>query len=254
MYQKYFGEKMLYLIGLGLWDEKDISMRGLEAIKNCEKVYIELYTSKWTGKGKLENIIGKKIEELVREKVESDFLVKEAKENNIALLVPGDPLVATTHSELIIEAKKQGIDVKTIHSSSIYTAIGETGLQLYKFGKATTIPFPQKSYEPTSPYDVIEQNLKNGLHTLIFLDVKREESKYMAPTEAAKLLLEMEKKKNKGIITPDKKIVVCSAMGSDEQEIKYLAIEKINSDKTPGVLILPADLHFKEKEALEMFE
>ena len=35
----------LYLIGLGLNDEKDITVKGLEAIKNCESVYLENYTS-----------------------------------------------------------------------------------------------------------------------------------------------------------------------------------------------------------------
>ena len=37
---------MLYLIGLGLGDEKDITVKGLEIIKQkCEKVYLENYTS-----------------------------------------------------------------------------------------------------------------------------------------------------------------------------------------------------------------
>lgn len=36
---------MLYIIGLGLGDEKDITLRGLEAVRRCDKVYIEAYTS-----------------------------------------------------------------------------------------------------------------------------------------------------------------------------------------------------------------
>lgn len=36
---------MLYIIGLGLGDERDITLRGLDAIKKCSKVYIEAYTS-----------------------------------------------------------------------------------------------------------------------------------------------------------------------------------------------------------------
>ena len=35
----------LYLIGLGLNDEKDITIKGLEAIKNCDYIYLESYTS-----------------------------------------------------------------------------------------------------------------------------------------------------------------------------------------------------------------
>lgn len=36
---------MLYFIGLGLGNEKDITVRGLEAVKSCEKVFLENYTS-----------------------------------------------------------------------------------------------------------------------------------------------------------------------------------------------------------------
>lgn len=37
--------KMLYLVGLGLADEKDITVRGLEVVRNAERVYLEAYTS-----------------------------------------------------------------------------------------------------------------------------------------------------------------------------------------------------------------
>lgn len=36
---------MFYIIGLGLGDCKDISVKGLEIIKKCERVYLEAYTS-----------------------------------------------------------------------------------------------------------------------------------------------------------------------------------------------------------------
>lgn len=36
---------MLYLVGLGLSDEKDITVRGLETVKKCSRVYLEAYTS-----------------------------------------------------------------------------------------------------------------------------------------------------------------------------------------------------------------
>jgi diphthine synthase len=41
---------------LGLGDEKDITVRGLEAVKKCNKIYLEAYTS----------ILGVKKEKLVR--------------------------------------------------------------------------------------------------------------------------------------------------------------------------------------------
>lgn len=36
---------MLYFIGLGLADETDITVKGLELIKKAERVYLEAYTS-----------------------------------------------------------------------------------------------------------------------------------------------------------------------------------------------------------------
>lgn len=36
---------MLYLVGLGLADEKDITVRGLEVVKAASRVYLEAYTS-----------------------------------------------------------------------------------------------------------------------------------------------------------------------------------------------------------------
>ena len=36
---------MLYLIGLGLADETDVSVKGLEIIRRVNRVYLEAYTS-----------------------------------------------------------------------------------------------------------------------------------------------------------------------------------------------------------------
>lgn len=36
---------MLYLIGLGLGDAKDITVKGLEIVRRCRRVYLEAYTS-----------------------------------------------------------------------------------------------------------------------------------------------------------------------------------------------------------------
>lgn len=36
---------MLYLVGLGLADETDITVKGLEVVKRAERVYLEAYTS-----------------------------------------------------------------------------------------------------------------------------------------------------------------------------------------------------------------
>lgn len=36
---------MFYIIGLGLGDAKDISVKGLEIVRKCDRVYLEAYTS-----------------------------------------------------------------------------------------------------------------------------------------------------------------------------------------------------------------
>lgn len=239
---------MLYLIGLGLNDEKDIPLKAIEAMKSCNAVYCELYTNKWHGSlNRLEDMIGKEIHILKREKAETDFLVEEAKTKNTAFLVPGDPLTATTHIELLIEAKKNGIAFQVIHASSIFTAIAETGLILYKFGRSTTLVYPEGNYDPKSPYDTIKFNKKNELHSLVLLDIK--EDKQMTVKEAVGLLL------GHRTVKKDEKIIACCCLGG-ESVIKYDLPSNLKADKqleaTPAVLIVPSKLNFKEEETLKL--
>ena len=157
----------LYLIGLGLNDEKDITIKGLEAIKNCDYIYLESYTSLLlnTSIEKLEKLYGKKIIIADRELVEkkSDEILDNATQNNVAFLVVGDVFSATTHTDLFLRAKEKNIDIKIIHNTSIRTAVGDVGLELYKYGKTTSIPCFEKGFEPETPYDVIKQNKSKAL-------------------------------------------------------------------------------------------
>ena len=180
---------MLYLISLGLSDEKDMSLKALETAKKCEALYVEFYTNRLeTDLEKLEKLIGKKVVQLKREDLEekSGKLIKEAKTKAVGVFVGGDALAATTHISLVLDAKKENVQVKVIHGSSVFTGIAETGLQLYKFGATTTLAFPQDGYHPTSCYDVIEKNKKIGLHTLVLLDIRE---RLMGIKDALGLLL-----------------------------------------------------------------
>ncbi len=166
---------MIIFVGLGLWDEKDITVKGLEAVRNAEKVYVEFYTSKLNvDVGALEKFYGREIEVLGREDLEekSVELLREAKERDIVVLIAGDPFVATTHSSILLEAKKMGIKFKIIHNASIISAIaGITGLHAYKFGKTTTVSYPYKNIISRKPLDTIKQNLSINAHTLLLLDL-----------------------------------------------------------------------------------
>ena len=59
------------MIGLGLYDEKDITVRGLECVKAASKVYLEMYTAiLMVSKDRLEAFFGKPVIEADREFVE----------------------------------------------------------------------------------------------------------------------------------------------------------------------------------------
>jgi diphthine synthase len=171
---------MLIFIGTGIWDEKDMSLRGVEAARKADEVYAEFYTSKPAiSIERLSNLIGKEIRILERSDLEEKSLelVRKAKEADVALLIPGDPMIATTHAALRIQAKQNGVETRIIHSSSIVSAIcGITGLQNYKFGRSATISYPHGSIS-RFPAETIKSNLSMNAHTLLFLDLHPEPMK-----------------------------------------------------------------------------
>ncbi len=241
---------MLCLIGLGLYDEKDMTLRGLEAAKSCDSLYAELYTSGWSGLENLRVKMDKEIKEVKRSDLEEnqEKILEEAKSKNVGILIPGDPLVATTHTDLLVEAKKKGIKTRVVHAPSIYSAVGETGLFIYKFGKTTTIPYPEEGYEPESPYDAIKENKERGLHTLCLLDVK---GRLMAPKEGLLYLLRIEEKRKENVVKMEDKAVVFVARERGAVICKNIGKLIERDFPTPAVLIIPGTLHSMEKEALE---
>jgi len=77
---------------LGLGDEKDITVKGLEVVQKCERVYLEHYTSILTvGKEALETFYGRDVLLADRDLVEqgSDEILQSAKDTDVALLVVG---------------------------------------------------------------------------------------------------------------------------------------------------------------------
>jgi diphthine synthase len=246
------------MIGIGLNDAKDITLKGLEAVKKCDAVYLESYTSVLqSSREELEKLYGKKIiltdRELVEKNAESTIL-KDAKEKDTAFLVIGDVFGATTHTDLKLRALDAGIKVNIIHNASILSAVGVTGLELYKFGKVTSIPFDNENVE--TPYDVLKANKEARLHTLFLLDLRPKQEKFLTIKDAVEFLMRIEDKKQKKIFTKDTVCVGCARVGSGKPEIKVgCAKELANKDfgKPPYCLIVPGELHFMEEEALERF-
>lgn len=200
---------MLYCVGLGLADEHDITVKGLDAVRRCTRVYLEAYTSiLLCDKSRLEAVYGKEVIVADREMVESasDAILDGADTIDVAFLVVGDPFGATTHTDLVIRARERGIPVKVVHNASIMNAVGACGLQLYNFGQTVSLVFFTDSWRPASFYDRVAENRALGLHTLMLLDIKVKEQsienmargrriyeppRYMTVAQAAEQMLEI---------------------------------------------------------------
>ena len=239
---------MLYLIGIGLGNEKDISLNGLDAVKKADKIYLDNYTSELNCSIKdLEKIYGKKIGLADRKFVEDGRqILKYAKKGNVALLIIGDVFSATTHIDLFLRAKKENIKVKVIHGSSIISAVGVTGLQLYNFGKIASIPFNNVNIK--APVEIFKVNKKNGMHTLFLLDL--DQDRFLTIKEACEYLI------NNGV-NEKTKAIGCAMIGSEKQIIKYsnlTRLKEIDFWDAPYCLIIPGKLHFMEEEALDLWK
>jgi diphthine synthase len=249
---------MLIFVGLGLYDEKDVSVKGLEAIRDADLVYAEFYTSRLMGASleKLEKFYGREILLLGREEVEVDpSWLSQARDQKVVLLVGGDPMISTTHLDLRLRALHMGIETDVIHSSSIVSAVsGLTGLQNYRFGRSTSVPFPYtargKRILAQTPRQVVMENLERDLHTLLFLDIQNE--RFMTINEGAQLLLEMESEAGEDKLSRSLGVGVARA-GSQDAEVKADWLPNLVKHEFGGplhTLIIPAKLHFMEAEAL----
>ena len=248
---------MLYLIGLGL-KPSHLTMEAIETIKSCDSVFVEVYTSQYA-QGfikELKDILGKNIMELNRTEIEEHFesALTSATKNNIGLLIFGNPLTATTHIQLLLDAKEKGIKYKVIPGISITNMVAESGLDEYKFGRTITVCYHIEGFEPESFYDQIKENQKMGLHTLCLLDIKKDQlpQKMMNSKEAIEVLekiAEKRKEHNKW------KYIALMGMSSEKQKIIAGREEIINSKEIyelfPQTLIIAGKLNEKEKECVE---
>jgi diphthine synthase len=246
---------MLTFVGLGLYDAKDISEKGLECIRNADHIFLDIYTSRLMGASyrDLEKSYGKSLHLLGREDVEQkpDELLIRAETDRVVFLCAGDPMISTTHADLRMRAAERGITTSIIHAASISSAVcGLSGLQNYRFGKPCSIPFPQKNWFPTTSIDVIKLNLSLRLHTLVYLDIQDE--RYMTIHEGIDLLEQMAAEKE--IFIP--LYVGIARAGSDTPAVRAgtaEALKLIDFGPPLHILIVPAELHDMERSYLEMF-
>ena len=264
---------MLYVVGLGLGDEKDITVNGLEAVKKCERVYLEAYTSiLGVPKERLEAIYGREVVVADREFVEQgiDGMLNEALTMDVAFLVVGDAFAATTHSDLVLRAKGLGCKVKHIYNASIMNAIAGCGLQLYRFGQAVSVVFFTETWRPDSFYDRIKENARLGLHTLLLLDIRVKEPsvealcrgkkeyeppRFMSCATCARQMMEVEDVRGEKVYGPDSMCVAVARMGQEDELIKTCTLKEMCNIDMGGPLhsmVLVGETHPLENDMIEM--
>lgn len=250
----------LVFVGLGLSGTDGMTVKALEALKECDKIYAEFYTSVLIGTdvADLESVIGKKIHILYRSQVEEcDDIIRDALNMRVGFITAGDTMSATTHVDLRIQATEAGIPVKVFHGISIFSACPTSlGLQHYKFGRTVTLPFMEENYHPKSPYDHIMENKKRGLHTMILLDIRADELRYMTAHQAIQWLLAAEGEWKEGLIDDKTLLCVASRVGSKDEKISAgypQDLLKRDLGEPLFTLVLPGNLHFMEAFALVKF-
>ncbi|XP_040378607.1 probable diphthine methyl ester synthase [Oryza brachyantha] len=270
---------MLYIVGLGLGDERDITVRGLDAVRRCAKVYMEAYTSLLSlgldpsALSNLEKLYEKEITVADREMVEerADQMLREAADADVAFLVVGDPFGATTHTDLVVRAKNMGVEVKVIHNASVMNAVGVCGLQLYRYGETISIPFFTETWRPDSFYEKIQNNRRLGLHTLCLLDIRVKEPtleslcrgkkvyeppRFMNVNTAISQLLEVEELREGSAYGADSLCIGVARLGSDDQKIVAGPMKKL-LDVDFGLplhcLIIVGETHPVEEEMIEFY-
>uniref|UniRef100_A0A803LVF9 diphthine methyl ester synthase n=1 Tax=Chenopodium quinoa TaxID=63459 RepID=A0A803LVF9_CHEQI len=262
---------MLYIIGLGLGDEKDITLRGLEAVKKCENVYIEAYTSLLSfgissdGLSNLEKLYGKPVIVADREMVEekADSMLSQARDSDVAFLVVGDPFGATTHTDLVVRAKEIGVEVKVVHNASVMNAIGVCGLQLYRYGETISIPFFTETWRPDSFYEKIKRNRdldikvkEPSLESLCRGKKIYEPPRFMSIGTAIEQLLEVEQKCGQSAYSEDTLCVGFARLGSEDQIIVSGTMKKLQTvdfGDPLHCLAIVGETHPVEAEMLQFY-
>jgi diphthine synthase len=258
---------MLTFVGLGLYDERSITVEGREAVREADRAFAEVYTSRLAGAtvDDLEAYHGVDIDVRDREAVESapEPILDAAASDDVVFLTAGDPMVSTTHVDLRLRAHDRGVDTRVVHGTSAATAAASlSGLQNYRFGKATTLPFPwahgASEAVPPSVVETVTDNRDRGLHTLVYLDIEvedgrverarsadeRGDERFLTADNAAGLLAEP--------LDDPLAVAVCRA-GSPDPVVaadRCSALAGRSLGPPLHLLVVPGSLHHVERDAL----
>ena len=249
---------MLFLVGVGL-SSKDLTYRAVAVCKKSH-IFVDKYTSFIDDKtiSAIKRFTRKEIKTLSRSDLEenAERLVQLAKSENVAILVGGDPLIATTHKILFLIAKKSKVRIEVVHASSVFTAvIGESGLDFYRFGKVATIPSWSAHYSPKSFYETIKTNIQNNLHSLLLLDYNQENKTSLDLKEAIRILEEAKKSYKDLLINDNTEILIAqniASRGSRFIRTKISTAKRLPINKGLTAIIIPAKLTDIERESVKV--
>lgn len=248
---------MLFIIGTGLNNCEDISLRTLKILKEADLIYQECYTC-------IQHSDFKEIEDLLQKKIiladrklveETNIIVEEAKNKKVVFLVAGTPFFATTHTDLFLRAKERHVETVVIHNISILNVKGCFGLYSYNFGKTVSIPYFTERTKPISFYDNIYNNYMNNLHTLCLLDIKTDENRFMNANEAIEQIIYCEEQTEKGFFNKKTKLFAICRFATSDESVYYDSAENLlqmDFGKPLHSLIIPAKLSFIEEEHIDL--
>ena len=275
---------MLWLVGMGISGTESIPMGGAAALRGADVIYAEQFTSPTPRTESTDSASGltalardivggvaggvdnggrAEIRDAKRWMVEDGArILKEAESRNVVLLSYGDPLVATTHAELLCRAARQGIGTRVIHASSAPSSVvGQCGLHHYKMGRMATVMRDPKSM--TTPYYTIYKNLIERCHTMLLLEYDREGTEldgpgdfFLEPADALRMLLNAEEGQQRGVVYGDTYAIVASRVGFGDRQQRIVAgkvsslVAREGFGSPPHSVIIPGRLHFTEADAL----
>ena len=278
-------ETGLLLVGMGPGSVAAMTQEALEAATSAAHRRYEAYTALWPEHElkSLESIIGT-IKKVMRPEVEQpEELFALASTSLVALLVVGDPLQATTHVDLQLQAIERGIECRVFHGISVTTLVtGAIGLSNYRFGRQTTLTYPYGGWVATSPMETIAMNQFTGLHTLALLDLDPTgqgtgSQQPMAPEDAVRSIEMMCNKISDGfdgrvfenenpidmlmksalaaMVNTDinaMRVILCSDMGTSEQNIITTTVGALSAQRGGRLncLVFPATTGEVEEKAV----
>jgi len=278
----------IILVGMGPGRCEMMTQEAINAARLADHRRYEAYTALWPQDelDKLEEQVGS-ITKVMRPEIEDATEILElAKSSLVAVMIVGDPLQATTHVDLQLQANEMGVACKVMHGISITTILsGAIGLSNYKFGRSTTLTYPYGGWIATSPLEVIASNQYQGLHTLVLLDLDPSgqgigNQKPMSPEGAYNSMElmwlkmedmaedfmqpddELEGMKQKAILEllenglGDLRVVLASDMGCTNERIistNFAQLSEFEGGRL-NCLVVPANLGEVEEVALRRFE